>query len=133
MELKTLTSALSAAVDEAVFDLECVEIADDGRSRQRSRQRVSSAELHEIYLREKDRRVDLYPKAAIGKATVMNAHVLEPGPGAQPEPDLVEVLQMPAPIRCRPSRLRNVGGRADTSGERFRTSTFVVSPVGQLN
>ena len=70
METETLTSALSAAVDEAVFDLECTAIASDGESRQPSRQRVSPAQLHEVYLREKDRPVKLYARANIPDAAM---------------------------------------------------------------
>ena len=64
METDTLTSALSAAVDEAAFDLECTAIASGGESEEPSRQRVSIAEFHEIYLRERDRPVKLYARAS---------------------------------------------------------------------
>ena len=65
METETLTSALSAAVDEAAFDLECTAIASDGGFRQLSRQSVSTSQLQEVYLRERDRPVKLYARANV--------------------------------------------------------------------
>ena len=65
METETLTSALSEAIDQAAFDLECTPIEGDGTSGQPSRQRMSSAEFREVYLRDRDRSVKLYAKAII--------------------------------------------------------------------
>ena len=65
METETLTSALRVALDEATFDVECTEIASDGGSRQPSWKRVSTAQLQEIYRREKDRLVKLYARANV--------------------------------------------------------------------
>ena len=70
METEMLTGALSAAVDEASFDLECTAIASDGRPRQPSRQRASAAQLQEVYLREKDRLVELYARANVPDAVM---------------------------------------------------------------
>ena len=65
METDTLTSTLSTAVDEAAFDLECTAIKGYGESGQPSRQRVSTAQFHEVYFREKDRPVKLYARANV--------------------------------------------------------------------
>ena len=70
METVSLTNALSAAVDEAAFDLELAAIASDGRSRQPARERVSTAQLQEVYLREKDRLVELYARAVLPDAAM---------------------------------------------------------------
>ncbi|MDE0390384.1 MAG: HEPN domain-containing protein [Rhodospirillales bacterium] len=70
METETLTSALSAAVDQAAFDLECTAIEGDGTSGQPSRQRVSSAGFREAYLRDRDRSVKLYARASVPEAAM---------------------------------------------------------------
>ena len=70
METELLTSALGATVDEAAFDLECTEIASDGKSGQPSFQRVSAAQLHDVYLRERDRLVKLYARASVPDAAM---------------------------------------------------------------
>lgn len=70
METEMLTGALSAAVDEAAFDPECTAIASDGSSRQPSRQRASAAQLQEVYLREKDRLVELYARTNVPDAVM---------------------------------------------------------------
>ncbi len=70
METEPLIGALGAAVDEAAFDLECTEIASDGKWRKPSFQRVSAAELHDVYLRERDRLVKLYARASVPDAAM---------------------------------------------------------------
>ena len=70
METDKLTSALTAAVDEAAFDLECSAMASDGEFERPSRQRVSTAEFHEVYLRERDRPVKLYARANVPDAAM---------------------------------------------------------------
>ena len=65
MGTDALTNALSAAVDEATFDLERTAIAGGGESEEPSRHCVSTAQLREIYLRERDRPVKLYARANV--------------------------------------------------------------------
>ena len=68
METDILTSALSAAVGEAAIDLECAATASGGE--EPSRQCVSPAQFREIYLRERDRPVNLYAKANVPDPTI---------------------------------------------------------------
>ncbi len=68
--METLRNALSTVVGEAAFDLECAEIAYDGRAGRPSSQSVSAADLRTIYHREKDRSVKLYANARAPDASM---------------------------------------------------------------
>ena len=70
MEVDTLTNALSAALDEAAFDLERTSTTSDGESGQTSRQRVSAERFRETYLHENDRSVKLYARANVPDAAM---------------------------------------------------------------
>lgn len=65
MDRDALASALSAAVDEAAFDLERAEIAGDGKTGQSSSHRMPATQFREAYLRERDRPAKLSARVSV--------------------------------------------------------------------
>ena len=70
MEMETLKEMLDVAVAESVFDLELARIAGDGESGQPSRERVSAAQLREVYLRERNRSTRLNVSTRVPEAAM---------------------------------------------------------------